>query len=80
MFGVGEGGLQLIEGRNRVSILRGRYRHGDFVANRHLTWWGVSLGEHLAVPLERLIPASPQLESSDLSDRGLGGNFDHLAS
>lgn len=33
-------GLQLVEGRARVGILRGRSQHGDFVADRHLAWVG----------------------------------------
>lgn len=33
-------GLQLVEGRNRVGILRGRKRQGKFVADRHLAWVG----------------------------------------
>jgi hypothetical protein len=33
-------GLQLVEGRNRVGILRGRYRDRKLVAPSHLTWVG----------------------------------------
>lgn len=33
-------GLQVVEGRTRVGILRGRHRNGDFVAPRHLAWVG----------------------------------------
>lgn len=33
-------GLQLVEGRNRVGILRGRQRQGKLVADKHLTWVG----------------------------------------
>jgi len=33
-------GLQLVEGRTRVGVLRGRYRTGRFVAPRHLAWVG----------------------------------------
>jgi hypothetical protein len=33
-----ETGLQVVEGRTRVGILRGRHRSGGYVAARHLTW------------------------------------------
>ncbi|AEF41908.1 hypothetical protein [Hoyosella subflava] len=33
-------GLQLVEGRTRVGILRGRQRQGKLVANSHLAWVG----------------------------------------
>jgi hypothetical protein len=33
-------GLQVVEGRTRVGILRGRLRQGAFVAERHLAWVG----------------------------------------
>ncbi len=33
-------GLQLVEGRTRVGVLRGRQRRGELVANRHLAWVG----------------------------------------
>ncbi len=33
-------GLQVVEGRTRVGILRGRHRNGNFVAPRHLAWVG----------------------------------------
>jgi hypothetical protein len=33
-------GLQLVEGRTRVGILRGRQRQGKLVADRHLAWVG----------------------------------------
>ncbi|WP_157552775.1 hypothetical protein [Micromonospora sp. NRRL B-16802] len=33
-------GLQIVEGRTRVGILKGRYRKGDLVAKNHLTWVG----------------------------------------
>ena len=33
-------GLQVIEGRTRVGILKGRYRKGDFVSKNHLAWVG----------------------------------------
>lgn len=36
----GAHGLQLVEGRNRVGILRGRRRQGNLVADRHLVWIG----------------------------------------
>lgn len=35
-------GLQVVEGRTRVGILRGRHRMGTFVAMRHLAWVGRS--------------------------------------
>lgn len=35
-----EGGLQVVEGRTRVGVLRGRQRQGAFVARRHLAWVG----------------------------------------
>jgi hypothetical protein len=35
-------GLQAIEGRTRVGILKGRLRQGSFVAERHLAWVGRS--------------------------------------
>lgn len=35
-------GLQVVEGRTRVGVLRGRYRDGSFVAVRHLAWVGRS--------------------------------------
>jgi len=35
-----EHGLQLVEGRNRVGILRGRQRQGKLVADQHLAWVG----------------------------------------
>ena len=39
---VGEGlaGLQLVEGRTRVGVLRGRYADKLFVADTHLAWVG----------------------------------------
>lgn len=37
-----EDGLQVVEGRTRVGVLRGRYRNGTFVAARHLAWVGRS--------------------------------------
>lgn len=33
-------GLQLVEGRHRVGILRGRQRQGRLVADQHLAWVG----------------------------------------
>jgi hypothetical protein len=33
-------GLQLVEGRTRVGVLRGRWRQGAVVAERHLAWVG----------------------------------------
>lgn len=33
-------GLQIVEGRTRVGILKGRYRQGDLVATNHLAWVG----------------------------------------
>lgn len=33
-------GLQVLEGRTRVGILRGRLREGSLVAERHLAWVG----------------------------------------
>lgn len=33
-------GLQVVEGRTRVGVLRGRARRGLFVAPRHLVWVG----------------------------------------
>lgn len=35
-----QSGLQVVEGRTRVGILRGRHRNGAFVAERHLAWVG----------------------------------------
>ncbi|WP_271217570.1 hypothetical protein [Streptosporangium carneum] len=35
-------GLQVIEGRTRVGVLRGLHRQGVFVAGRHLAWVGRS--------------------------------------
>jgi hypothetical protein len=35
-------GLQIVEGRTRVGVLRGRHRQGAFVAERHLAWVGRS--------------------------------------
>lgn len=40
LLGQGRRGLQLIEGRTRVGVLRGRRRQGAFVAERHLAWVG----------------------------------------
>lgn len=37
-------GVQLVEGRTRVGILRGRQRLGKLVANRHLAWVGRQRG------------------------------------
>ncbi|NKE09026.1 MULTISPECIES: hypothetical protein [Kocuria] len=37
-------GVQLVEGRTRVGILRGRQRQGKLVANRHLAWVGRQRG------------------------------------
>ncbi|WP_114906658.1 hypothetical protein [Ornithinimicrobium murale] len=37
-------GVQLVEGRTRVGILRGRLRQGELVANRHLAWVGRQRG------------------------------------
>lgn len=36
----GDSGLQLVEGRTRVGVLRGRHRQGKLVADRHLVWVG----------------------------------------
>ncbi|MFC3688904.1 hypothetical protein [Aquipuribacter hungaricus] len=33
-------GLQVVEGRTRVAILRGRLKQGAFVAEQHLAWVG----------------------------------------
>lgn len=33
-------GLQVVEGRTRVGVLRGRHREEAFVADRHLAWVG----------------------------------------
>lgn len=33
-------GLQLVEGRTRLGVMRGRRRQGNFVAERHLVWIG----------------------------------------
>ncbi|MEY9969485.1 hypothetical protein ABIA33_007573 [Streptacidiphilus sp. MAP12-16] len=33
-------GLQVVEGRTRVGVLRGRRRQGDFVADQHRAWVG----------------------------------------
>jgi hypothetical protein len=33
-------GLQVVEGRTRVGILKGRHLNGDFVAKNHLAWVG----------------------------------------
>jgi hypothetical protein len=35
-----ESGLQVLEGRTRVGVLKGRHRQGDLVAERHLAWVG----------------------------------------
>jgi hypothetical protein len=35
-------GLQVVEGRTRVGVLRGFHRQGTFVAERHLAWVGRS--------------------------------------
>ena len=35
-----ESGLQVVEGRTRVGVLRGRHRQGILVAERHLAWVG----------------------------------------
>jgi hypothetical protein len=35
-----ESGLQVVEGRTRVGVLRGRYRQGALVAEQHLAWVG----------------------------------------
>lgn len=35
-------GLQVVEGRTRVGVLRGFHRQGAFVAERHLAWVGRS--------------------------------------
>ena len=35
-----EDGLQVVEGRTRVGVLRGRLREGAFVADTHLAWVG----------------------------------------
>ena len=35
-------GLQVVEGRTRVGVLRGRHREMAFVADRHLAWVGRS--------------------------------------
>ncbi|WP_353111550.1 hypothetical protein [Microbacterium sp.] len=40
LLGSAEPGLQLVEGRTRVGVLRGRKQQGDFVAARHLAWVG----------------------------------------
>lgn len=37
-----ESGLQIVEGRTRVGVLKGRHRRGAFVAERHLAWVGRS--------------------------------------
>lgn len=37
-------GLQIVEGRTRVGILRGRHRQGQYVAGGHLAWVGRRLG------------------------------------
>ena len=36
------GGLQVVEGRTRVGVLRGRHRQGALVSGRHLAWVGRS--------------------------------------
>lgn len=35
-----DAGLQVVEGRTRVGILKGRLKQGAFVAERHLAWVG----------------------------------------
>lgn len=35
-----EVGLQVVEGRTRVGILKGRLQQGDFVSDQHLAWVG----------------------------------------
>jgi hypothetical protein len=37
-----EPGLQVVEGRTRIGVLRGRHRQGAVVADRHLAWVGRS--------------------------------------
>lgn len=37
-----QNGLQVVEGRTRVGVLRGFHRQGTFVAERHLAWVGRS--------------------------------------
>ncbi|MFI6536756.1 hypothetical protein ACIBHY_30195 [Nonomuraea sp. NPDC050547] len=39
----GGSGLQVIEGRTRVGVLRGLHRRGDLVAGQHLAWVGRSI-------------------------------------
>ncbi|MFG2918135.1 hypothetical protein ACGF0D_35280 [Kitasatospora sp. NPDC048298] len=40
LFAPAETGLQVVEGRTRVGVLRGRRRQGSFVATEHQTWVG----------------------------------------
>lgn len=40
LLGPTEQGFQVIEGRTRMGVMRGRSRHGAFVADRHLVWIG----------------------------------------
>ncbi|MFI8977198.1 hypothetical protein ACIGO9_30245 [Nocardia asteroides] len=40
LLGPSNTGLQIVEGRTRVGILRGRHRNGLFVAARHTVWVG----------------------------------------
>lgn len=45
-------GLQVVEGRTRVGILRGRLREGALVAQKHLAWVGRSISLHDEAPSE----------------------------
>lgn len=40
LLGPTEQGFQVVEGRTRMGVMRGRSRHGAFVAGRHLVWIG----------------------------------------
>ncbi|MGV9976509.1 hypothetical protein ACWDUH_02385 [Micromonospora wenchangensis] len=40
LLGFSPAGLQVVEGRTRVGILKGRWREGALVARKHLAWVG----------------------------------------
>jgi hypothetical protein len=53
-------GLQVVEGRTRVGVLKGRRRQGSFVATRHQTW----VGRPATVTSSHMPDASEALHSS----------------
>ncbi|MEV6986996.1 hypothetical protein AB0M95_37860 [Sphaerisporangium sp. NPDC051017] len=48
-----EHGLQVLEGRTRVGVMRGRRRQGALVAERHLAWVGRSSSQNRVMRLPR---------------------------